>query len=146
VLIHLFLSFLTLLILTTFFFVPPPPCHVIFYFRMQAEKEITNLKLRVDELTNTEFDLQRQLQEEQAHLQESEEKRKEGYEREVEMKVKFDQLCVAHDEINEAYPKKESGGGGERERRAGPLAREQRKEGYEREIGMEVAVPIVRGA
>jgi hypothetical protein len=70
---------------------------------MQAEQEITGLKLRVDELTNSEFDLQQRLQEEEERRKEGEERRKEGEEREVEMKVKYEQLCMAHDEINEAY-------------------------------------------
>ena len=70
---------------------------------MHAEKEMTALNLRVDELTNTEFDLHRQMQEEQERGKEGEERRREGEEREVEMRVKYEQMCVAHDEINEAY-------------------------------------------
>jgi hypothetical protein len=70
---------------------------------VEAEKEINGLKVRVDELTNNEFELQRLLQEEQAQRQECEDGRREWEEKHTDLRVKYEQLCVAHDEVNESY-------------------------------------------
>lgn len=64
---------------------------------------MSSLRVRVDSLTTTEFDLQRMLQEEQGGREENEEKVKELEERVVELTVRLEQLSVAHDEINDSY-------------------------------------------
>lgn len=64
---------------------------------------MSSLKVRVDSLTTTEFDLQRMVQDEQGKREEKEEKVKELKERVADLTVRLEQLSVAHDDINESY-------------------------------------------